>query len=217
DSVKFYLKDSVSPGRRLCTDFKELKLNLGRITGFVYGNKEHGSKWMQQNIMFMYGLYKRNFVREGYEVFKDVFQLCTNSAVARIFPGVPSYFDPEDHGAYAYLTGSSTWLMLTITTQVFGVRGEKGDLCLEPKLMKEQFGKRGQAEIFCTFRNKRIKVIYLNSNSIEWEKYQIKNLKINGVIPLYDLSLDQTKLTINNEVLHNFYKEKINIIEVSLG
>jgi cellobiose phosphorylase len=51
------------------TNFKELKLNLGRITGFVYGHKEHGSKWMQQNNMFMYGLYKRNFVCEEYEVF----------------------------------------------------------------------------------------------------------------------------------------------------
>ena len=107
--------------------------------------------------------------------------------------------------------------MLKVTTQVFGVRGEKGDLCLEPKLMKEQFGKKGQAEIFSTFRNTRIKVIYLNDNFIEYGKYQIKNLKINGVIPLYTLSLNQTKLTIKNELLNNFCKEKIYIIEVSLG
>jgi len=31
------------------------------------------------------------------KIFKGVFQLCTNSVVARIFPGVPFYFDPVDH------------------------------------------------------------------------------------------------------------------------
>ena len=29
--------------------------------------------------------------------FKGIFQLCTNSVVARIFPGVPFYFDPVGH------------------------------------------------------------------------------------------------------------------------
>lgn len=215
-SVKFYLKDSGSPGLRLCTDFKELKLNLGRITGFVYGNKEHGSKWMQQNIMFMYGLYKRNFVREGYEVFKDVFSLCTNSAIAKIFPGIPSYFDPDDHGAYAYLTGSSTWLLLTITTQVFGVRGEGGHLCLEPKLVKDQFGKKNNVEISCTFRNKKLRIIYVNKDLVDWGSYRIENLKVNNLVPEFNLAENQKKLVIDYDILTQLCKEEINIVEVAL-
>ena len=81
----------------MCTNFKELKINLVRFTGLVYVHKEHGDKWMQQNIIFMYGLYEKDFFHEGFQVFKDVFQLCTNSALARNYPGVPFYFDPVDH------------------------------------------------------------------------------------------------------------------------
>ena len=216
DSVKFYLKDSGSPGLRLCTDFKELKLNLGRITGFVYGNKEHGSKWMQQNIMFMYGLYKRNFVREGYEVFRDVFSLCTNSAIAKIFPGIPSYFDSENHGAYAYLTGSSTWLLLTITTQVFGIRGESGNLCLEPKLVKDQFGNGNSVEISCTFRNLRLRIVYQNKDQEDWGSYKIGKLKINNLVSEFKFIQNQNKLIIDYHTLTQLCKKEINIIEVAL-
>ena len=39
-------------------------MNVGVITGFVYGHKEHGSKWVQQNIMLAYGLYKQGLVTQ---------------------------------------------------------------------------------------------------------------------------------------------------------
>lgn len=40
---------------------------------------------------------------------------------------------------YTYLTGSASWLLLTMVTEVFGVKGKLGDLLLQPKLVKEQF------------------------------------------------------------------------------
>jgi cellobiose phosphorylase len=216
-SVKKYLKDEDSPGLRLCTNFKELKLNLGRITGFVYGHKEHGSKWMQQNIMLMYGLYKRNFVKEGFEIFSDVFRLCCQSEIARIFPGVPSYFENGDHGAYAYLTGSSTWLMLTITTQMFGVRGEAGKLCLEPKLSKEQFDQGRIAEICCQFRNKKLRIIYNNTSLKEWDHYVIKAIMINGQAIKCQLSEDKKKALVNHDIFHTSCNKDLNTIEVTLS
>jgi cellobiose phosphorylase len=216
-SVKKYLKDPDKPGLRLCTDFKELKLNLGRITGFVYGHKEHGSKWMQQNIMLMYGLYKRNFVKEGYEVFRDVFSLCTRSEVAKIFPGVPSYFENGDHGSYAYLTGSSTWLMLTMTTQIFGVRGEAGNLCIEPKLALEQFDEKCLAEIRCQFRNIRIRVIFSNDVLKDWPDYQIKAASLNNQEIHYDLFKNGRKAIIDYDTIDQLNNKEVNTLKIRLS
>jgi cellobiose phosphorylase len=216
-AVKKYLKDEGSPGIKLCTDFGELKLNLGRISGFVYGHKEHGSKWMQQNIMLMYGLYKRNYVKQGYEVFGDVFRLCTNSAVARIFPGVPSYFEPGDHGAYAYLTGSSTWMILALTTQVFGVRGELGHLCLHPKLVREQFDQQGYAEITCNFRNYRLNILYSNPALADWPDYSIKNIEINGYSPEFSCFENKKKAVVDYGMLRNLCDDGVNRVVVWLA
>jgi len=182
-SAKRYLKDSDSSGLRLCTDFKRLNLNIGRITGFTYGYKEHGSKWSQQNIMFTYALYKRGFVKEGYEVFNEIFNLSTDSGKALIFPGIPSYFEPGDRGAYAYLTGSSAWLLLTLTTQVFGVDGYFGDLLLHPKLDPSFFDPSHRASIQCRFRELTLEVIYTNQHRLSCGEYSIGCVTINNQHP----------------------------------
>ncbi|MBW6459529.1 MAG: cellobiose phosphorylase [Bacteroidales bacterium] len=179
-SAKRYLKDPDSPGLRLCTDFKRLNLNIGRITGFTYGYKEHGSKWSQQNIMFAYGLYRRGFAEQGFEIFKELFQLCTDSPKALIFPGIPSYFEPVDRGAYAYLTGSSTWLLLTLTTQIFGVDGWFGDLLLHPRLDRSFFNASGQAAISRNFRELRLHICYHNNQQLSYPDYRISQVIING-------------------------------------
>ena len=179
-SSKKYLKDPESPGLRLCTDFKRLNLSIGRITGFTYGYKEHGSKWSQQNIMLIYGLYKRGFVKQGFEIFRDILQLSTDSSTALIFPGIPSYFEPGDRGAYAYLTGSSTWLLLTLTTQIFGVDGRFGDLLLQPRLDHSFFDGSGRASISRNFRDLRIHVQYQNHHKLSYPDYMISQVIING-------------------------------------
>ncbi len=179
-SANFYLKDPDSPGLRLCTEFKSLNLNIGRITGFTYGYKEHGSKWSQQNIMFMHGLYMRGFAAEGLELFRDIFNLSNNSSKALIFPGIPSYFEPGDRGAYAYLTGSSAWLLLTLTTQIFGVDGRYGDLMLNPKLHEEFFDEQGRASMERYFRDLRLRITYHNPERLNYPEYKIETLSLNG-------------------------------------
>ena len=179
-STSKYLKDAGLPGFRLCTEFKELNLNIGRISGFTYGYKEHGSKWSQQSIMFMYALFERGFVTEAYEIFDDVFQLCHDSDKSKIFPGVPSYFEPGDRGAYAYLTGSSTWLLLTLTTQIFGVNGYYGDLLLHPKLHESWFNEHGEITTSNNFRALRLHIHYHNHKQLPYSQYKIGRISING-------------------------------------
>ncbi len=174
------LRDKESGGLRLCTDFRELDLNIGRITGFVYGNKEHGSKWMQQNIMLAYGLYREGFAKEGHEVLREVYELATRTENALIFPGIPSYFASNDRGAYAYLTGSSSWLLLTLLTRVFGVRGEQGDLVIAPALDKEQFDPQGKAAVDLQFAGRKVHVQYANPALLGTGEYRITGASVNG-------------------------------------
>lgn len=179
-SVQHYLHDEATGGLRLNTNLNELKLNLGRVAGFAYGFKEHGSKWMHQNIMYLYGLYNRGFIKEGYEVFKGIYQLVMQSDRSKVFPSIPSFFNRFGEGQYVYLTGSAAWFVLSFTTQVFGVKGIEGDLCLAPRLTEEQFGKSGEAAILCSFRSRRIRVNFINKKRLAVHQYRIQSIIING-------------------------------------
>jgi cellobiose phosphorylase len=175
-----YLKDPVTGALRLCTDFKELKLDFGRVTAFTYGYKEHGSVWNQQNAMYAYGLYRRGFVREGFAVLDAVYRACANSRVSKVFPCVPSFIDREGRGGYCYLTGSAAWVVLTTLTQAFGLRGETGDLLIEPKLVREQFDAEGRASAELDFAGRRLRVLYVNPRGLDWGEYRVGRLAVNG-------------------------------------
>lgn len=43
---------------------------------------------------------------------------------------------------YHYLTGAASWYMMTMITEVFGIRGQNGNLILYPKLLAEQFDEK---------------------------------------------------------------------------
>lgn len=215
NSVQELLKEKGKKGMRLCRPFKQLDLNVGRLTGFVYGYKEHGSKWMQQNIMLAYGLYERGFISRAYQVVDEVFQLSTNSKYSKIFPGIPSYFEPGDRGAYAWLTGSSAWMMLSLTSQMFGVRGLNGDLLLEPKLLPSQFNNKGEASIELNFKEKRIKVTYIFKPLNHMSEYVIGVININGV-PMVSTSEKLSKYLISRERLDKYCDQDLNHIKVFL-
>jgi cellobiose phosphorylase len=148
-AVQRYLRNPGTGGLRLCSDFAELKLDFGRVSGFTYGYKEHGGIWNQQNAMYLYGLYRRGRVREGYHVFQDLYRLVMDSGQSKVLPGIPSYFDKFGRGAFCYLTGSATWLTLSLLTLVYGVRGQAGDLVIHPRLVREQFGDGGRTGVAC--------------------------------------------------------------------
>ncbi len=214
-AVYSVLHDHEKGGLRLCTEFPEPNMNIGRITGFVYGHKEHGSKWMQQNIMFMYGLYQRKMPQLAYPLFKEIMHLSTDSQTNLIFPGLPSYFDPENRGAYAYLTGSAAWMLLSLTTQMFGVRGQKGNLMIHPQLHSEQFTTAGQATITCNFMNKRIKVSYLNPEKVSFGSYEIESVRINGESIPFTWEKKDAIIINKTDFLHSCTRE-INDIDVKL-
>ena len=217
EAVKYYLGNKVTGGLKLCSDFKEIKLNFGRVTGFVHGWRENGSIWNRMNVMYMDALYERNFVREGYTVLTEVMNLCLKSQQAKMLPNLPSTFNVWGRGMSGCLTGAPTWLVLGMVSQVFGVRGRNGDLLLNPKLVKEQFGKNGTARIVCNFQGKKLTIIYCNRGLLDWDEYSIQSVSINACPLTLDKNVPKNRMVVGKEAIHKHCVREMNEIEVVLG
>lgn len=127
-------------GYRLNTDFGEVKDDMGRAYGFAYGHKENGAVFAHMAVMYANALYRRGFVAEGYKAISALYRQSVNFDKSRIYPGLPEYFSDTGRGMYSYLTGSASWLMMTVVTQMYGIRGAYGDLEIQPQLLVEQLG-----------------------------------------------------------------------------
>lgn len=170
-SADRYLYRKDIGGYRLNTDFQELKFDMGRMFGFAYGEKENGAVFSHMTVMFAYALYQRGFAREGWKALRTLADTALDFDTSHIYPGIPEYFRSDGRGMYHYLTGAASWFMLTMITQVFGVRGEAGNLLMEPKLTAEQFDETGTASVQLTFAGKEFTVTYINSEHKEHGNY----------------------------------------------
>lgn len=179
-SADRYLYEKRMGGYRLNTNFQEVKLDLGRMFGFAYGHKENGAVFCHMAVMYAYALYERGFVREGHKVLDSLFSQCMNFETSRIYPGIPEYFNEKGRGMYSYLTGAASWLVLTMLTKVYGVRGECGDLCLCPQLLASQFDVNGESGITCSFAGRKLEILYVNRNKKEIGDYEAAEISING-------------------------------------
>ncbi|MDE6318621.1 MAG: cellobiose phosphorylase, partial [Lachnospiraceae bacterium] len=172
-SADHYLYQKESGGYRLNTDFEELKFDMGRMFGFAYGEKENGAVFSHMTVMYANALYRRGFVQEGWKALKTLADTALDFDTSHIYPGIPEYFRADGRGMYHYLTGAASWYMLTLITEVFGVRGEAGDLLLDPKLLGEQFDADGCASVSIPFAGKDLTVIYRNRERKDFGSYII--------------------------------------------
>ncbi len=179
-SADHYLYDAKAGGYRLNTDFKEQKYDLGRMFGFAYGEKENGAVFSHMTVMYANALYRRGFVEEGHRALQTLADTAMNFEVSKIYPGIPEYFNRDGRGMYHYLTGAASWYMLTMVTEVFGVRGEIGDLTIWPKLRKEQFDEQGNAWIRLMFAEKSFQVVLRNPDRLTYGEYQITSASCDG-------------------------------------
>ena len=187
-SADKYLYDRHVGGYRLNTDFHEMKTDMGRMFGFAYGEKENGAVFSHMTVMYANALYKRGFARKGYKALQTLADTAMDFETSKIYPGIPEYFNAKGRGMYHYLTGAASWYMLTVVTEVFGVRGNAGDLEIVPALMKEQFDDEGKAEMELLFAGKKFHIIMKNPQKSEYEDYRICSAAIDGrEIPLTEI------------------------------
>lgn len=174
-----YLYQKEVGGYRLNTDFGELKTDLGRMFGFAYGHKENGAVFSHMTTMYANALYGRGFVQEGYRALHTLYEQVSDFKTSMIYPGIPEYFNDRGRGMYHYLTGAASWMMLTVITQMFGVRGNCGDLILAPQLMREQF-QNGRAGLTLNFGGKRWHIVYVNAQDLESGEYRVGSATLDG-------------------------------------
>ncbi|MGN0466978.1 MAG: GH36-type glycosyl hydrolase domain-containing protein [Lachnospiraceae bacterium] len=174
-SADHYLYQKEIGGYRLNTDFHELKFDMGRMFGFAYGEKENGAVFSHMTVMFANALYRRGFAKEGWKALKTLSDTALDFDTSHIYPGIPEYFRSDGRGMYHYLTGAASWYMMTMITQVFGVRGVTGDLILCPKLLAQHFDDKGIASISLTFAGKNLDIIYENKNDKDFGDYTVSS------------------------------------------
>ena len=114
-----------------------------------------------------------SFAKEGWKALKTLADAALHFETSRIYPGIPEYFSADGRGMYHYLTGAASWFMLTMITEVFGVRGEAGDLVLDPKLTAEQFDETGTAELRLVFAGRPLSVRYRNARHKDYGAYTL--------------------------------------------
>ena len=208
-SVDHYLFDSSVGGYRLNTNFKEVLHNLGRAFGFAYGHKENGAMFSHMAVMYAYALYQRGFVEKGFQVLDGIYQHSQNFAVSRMYPGIPEYMSSRGRGMYTYLTGSASWYLLTLVTEVFGVRGIMGDLSFAPKLIKNQFNKEGDARLTTLFAGKIIEICYHNPQILDFGEYKISTILLND--RQVTINSDGNTIVIPREHIAKFITNRISI------
>jgi cellobiose phosphorylase len=177
-----HLYDPKVGGYRLNTDFgpdaERLSMTLGRCFGFAFGHKENGAMFSHMAVMYANALYKRGLVQEGFAVLDGIYRHSQDLSKSGIYPGIPEYVEPGGRGMYPYLTGSASWYLLTMLTEVLGIKGRLGDLVLEPKLMPEQFDADGRASVLTLFAGRKLRVVYHNPDRLLWGVYIIAGIRL---------------------------------------
>ena len=175
-----YLYDPSLQGYRLNTHFGADVPDLGRAFAFAYGHKENGAVFSHMSVMFAYALYRYGQVEAGWRILKGLFDQSQTFSISRMYPGIPEYFDPRGRGVYPYLTGSAAWYIFTLLTAVFGVRGQLGDLKIEPKFAASQFSDADHLSVRTSFAGKRLTVVYHNQARLSCGEYRLGEVFVNG-------------------------------------
>ncbi len=186
---------------------------MGRGFGLAFKTRENGGQYNHMAVKYMNGLYSNNLVREGYEVFSTLTGFCMNSEVSRIFPGVPASIDSKSaRGSYNYLTGSGSWLIFSIITEIIGIKPKLGELYIEPKLVKEQFGEGKAIKASFIYLEKPTTLIIRNEETLDWGEYKLGQVSFNGIkISEENYSHDKLKVKIPSDYLQSNTNETNNL------
>ena len=130
---------------------------------------------------------------------------------SKIYPGIPEYFDADGRGMYHYLTGAASWFMLTMITEVYGVRGVLGSMMLAPKLLPEQFDTEGNAGIKLNFLNRTFLINYHNPRKLSPEMYGIVKAECGSL----ELRIREGKAYLDREIIETL-EDTIHVIDVTL-
>jgi cellobiose phosphorylase len=144
-------------------------------------------------VMFGNALYSRGFSEAGWKVIGSLYRHATDFDSSKIFPGVPEYFDPKGRGVYHYLTGAASWLMLTVLTEMYGVKGDFGGMRFEPQILPGQFDSDNTVGVTFEFNGKPVDLTYIRTG----EGNKVAKIVVDGI------TVSENKDTVAAEQLGN--------------
>ncbi len=165
-------------GYHLNSNYNQVLTNMGRAYGFAYGHKENGAIFSHMVMMYAYGLYQYNLVSYGREAFYTLLDRAMNKE-SRVVAGIPEYFTDRGIGMYPYLTGSASWMLKLLRTEVFGLSMNLGQLTFKPKLKSTDFIKH-QASITTYLFNTLTTVTYQNPKNLDYGFYKVASVIVDG-------------------------------------
>ncbi len=175
EAADHILYDEAVGGYKLNSYFGEGVDHLGRAFGFAFGHKENGAMFSHMAVMFGNALYKRGKVEEGWKVLNGMYHQSQDFNKSHMYPGLPEYYNSRGRGMYPFLTGSASWYLLTLLSEVFGVKGRLGDLVLAPRFAASQ---ADNASVGIRFAGKAVEMEYHCSHN--GKSGSIKVVEING-------------------------------------
>ncbi len=178
--TKQLLFDKKIGGYHLNSNYHQVLTNMGRAYGFAYGNKENGAVFSHMVIMYAYGLYQYNLVNLGHDAMFTLLKQARNLS-SKVLLGIPEYFTNDGIGKYPYLTGSASWMLRLLRSEIFGISLKVGTLHLIPKLKKDDFID-GKAIIKTYLFNQLRTITYHNPKNLDYGKYQISKIMMNDLI-----------------------------------
>jgi len=168
---------------------------LGRMLGFAFGTKENGAVFSHMAVMFGNALYSRGFDKEGYKALNSLYEQSKNTNLSKLYPGIPEYFNLKGRGLYHYLTGAASWYLYTVLSEMFGVKGDYGDLVINTKLQPDQFDENGVAKAHFEFAGKKLTLEVSNlKNSVQILVYDEKGIEIKYENTEYGVRIAKTSL-----------------------
>lgn len=210
-SADRYLYRREIGGYRLNTDFHELKFDMGRMFGFAYGEKENGAVFSHMAVMYANALYRRGFAGEGFRVLKALSDTALDFETSKIYPGIPEYFRADGRGMYHYLTGAASWYLLTLLTEVYGIRGERGDLVISPRLVADQFDKDHAVSASLYFGGRQYTVTILNMSDGVCKDFKVKRAFVTAAGMQQELPVEDGRAVLSREKQGGLPEEGNNI------
>jgi cellobiose phosphorylase len=207
-----FLQDKESGTFRLNSDFKEVKLDMGRAFAFAYGEKENGAVFAHMDVMFCFALYKRGMIDEGYQLLKGLFDISASDK-SFTYPCISEYYNADSRGLYSFLTGSASWTVYLLVTEVFGVKHTAGDLTLTPKLAKAQFAS-DKVSFDVKIDGKRCTIVYVNEDKLGYDDYAIVDAKVNGIVCTVN---NPRVFTLEKSAKAALLNKEENVIEITLA
>ena len=102
---------------------------------------------------------------------------------------------------------------MTLVTEVFGVKGQTGNMIICPKLMKSQFDENGNAKLKLCFAGKKFDITVQNADLLEYGEYTVKQAVCDGGVTL---KVSGDKAALDRAVIDGM-DEAVHEITVILG